>query len=71
MKIGDVIRMTHFADTSPGLITHWKAEKGQVFLAVLIGTEPKDGTALLDIGKAIRALGCVPGEQLAKQRPDL
>ena len=44
MKPGDVVRLTHFVHHEPSLQTTWKAPKGKVFLAVLIGVENKDGS---------------------------
>ena len=57
MNNGDVIRLTHFQDYRPSLITNWKAPKDKVFLAVLIGVENKDGNDPLDPMKALQDLG--------------
>ena len=44
MRPGDVVRLTHFVHYEPSLQSTWKAPKGKVFLAVLIGVENKDGS---------------------------
>ena len=68
---GDVIRMTHYEHRQGDVRMGFSAPKGKVVLAVLIGHEPKDGSAPLEVGKALRALGWIPGPELAEARPDL
>ena len=60
MKTGDVIRLTHFANYSPGWISHWKAPKKQVFVAVILGVENKDGTEPLNVIDAFSMMGWQP-----------
>ena len=57
MKPGDVVRLTHFMHYEPSLQTHWKAPKGKVFLAVLIGVENKDGSDPVDPLDLMEQLG--------------
>ena len=60
---GDIIRLTsvknNFAPTgNMGLIsTSFKAPKGKVFVAVLLGVEPKDGSAPLDLDGVLDRMG--------------
>ena len=63
MKTGDVIRLTHFANYCPGLITHWKAPKKQVFVAVILGVEAKDGTEPLNVIDAFSHMGWQPNPE--------
>jgi len=57
MKPGDVVRLTHFVHHEPTLQTTWKAPKGKVFLAVLIGVENKDGSEPADPVERLKLLG--------------
>lgn len=57
MKPGDVIRTTYFQHHDSRMITSWKAEKGKVFVLILLGTEDKDGPEILDPLDALRDLG--------------
>jgi len=54
---GDCIRLTHFSKVMRGTTAMFKAPKGHVFVAVFLGTEPKQGTPPLDIMVTLEALG--------------
>ena len=74
MHDGEVIRITNFRnyfvpgrDTETGkevglVSVGYKAEKGQVFVAVLLGVEPKDGSAPLDLEATLNSFGWVRKE---------
>ena len=57
MKPGDVIRLTHFVHHNPNMQMTYKAPKGKVFLAVLIGVENKDGSDPADPLDLLKLLG--------------
>ena len=57
MKPGDVIRLTHFVHYNPNMQMTYKAPKGKVFLAVLIGVENKDGSDPADPLELLKLLG--------------
>lgn len=61
---GDVIRLTNFRTHFPGkgkevglLSVGYKAPKNTVFVAVLMGVEPKDGSLDLDLDATMNRLG--------------
>ena len=61
--IGEVIRLTNFTTHNPPpdplMSVSYKAPKKQVFVAVLLGVEPKDGSAPLDIDEIMDKMGWV------------
>ena len=61
MKTGDLLRLRNFSYyTESGSRLDYTAPKGEVFIAVLLGTENKDGTNRLDHLEVFKQLGYVP-----------
>lgn len=70
MKPGDVIRLTHFVHYNPNVQMTYKAPKGKVFLAVLIGAENKDGSDPADPLELLKLLGWeMQGEPESPDKP--
>ena len=63
LHFGDVLRLTSLNNQfvpgkKEGLVSvSYKAPKGRVFVAVLLGEEAKDGSAPLDLDAAMERLG--------------
>jgi hypothetical protein len=71
LSTGSVIRLTNFNNTYPqpskgkkvGLLSvSYKAPKDQVFVAVLLGIEPKSGDPALDLDAVMERMGWVRKE---------
>lgn len=64
MKVGDTVRMTHFTHHEPLKQIGYKAPTDEVFVFILVGTEPKEPAAdeLLDPEVALRTLGWEPAK---------
>ncbi len=56
-RVGHVIRLTHFTNHSPELQTTFKADKKKVFVCLLLGTEARDASSLLDCEKVLNEMG--------------
>jgi hypothetical protein len=56
-KPGDKLRLTNYTNHSPNLQVGIKAPKDQVFVAVLIGMEPRDGSQPLNVEEVMYAMG--------------
>ena len=65
MSTGDVLRLTSLRNNfvpdrkkEVGLLSvSFKAPKGEIFVAVFLGVEPKDGSAPLDIDAVMNMMG--------------
>ncbi len=65
MHVGDIVRMSairaryrYDGDKKPGVSeVNYSAPKGQFFVVLLLGTEPRDGSRPFDPNDALRALG--------------
>ena len=71
MQKGDVIRFTSIQErTDAPTLFGWKAPKGQQYVAVLLGVEPKDavGDAALDPIDALLSLGWTAPAELLELR---
>lgn len=65
MKTGDMIRMRNFSYyEEDGSRFDYTAPKGEVFIAVLLGTEKKDGTNPLDHKEIFEHLSYIPDPEL-------
>lgn len=63
MKAGEVIRFTSIRNREGGpadLVMGWKAPRGMEYVAILLGVEPKDGSADLDPGRGAGSNGLCP-----------
>jgi hypothetical protein len=70
LRDGDLLRLANFTNhVSPSLQVSFKAGKGRVFVAVLLGVEKKDQSEPLDVEAAMRRLGWVK-ERMTKVKPD-
>jgi hypothetical protein len=64
MKPGDVIRMKSIRSYQDGPVVRgystWKPPEGQIFVCLLLGTEPLDGSDPLDANKRLEEFGWKP-----------
>jgi hypothetical protein len=54
---GDCVRLSSLASVMQTITAHFSAGKGLVFVAVILGKEPKDGSQPLDLVRAMNELG--------------
>jgi hypothetical protein len=59
MEPGAVIRLTHFQHhhRAAQISATYKAPKGKVFVALVLGVEEKDGSQEFDPNRALESLG--------------
>jgi hypothetical protein len=60
--------MSSFTHVEPDIQLSFKAEKGKVFVLLLLGIEARDGSKPLDAVAVLDAMGWAPKQRLAKSR---
>lgn len=64
MKNGSVVNLASFTHHLPGMQYGYRAQKGQVFVAVILGTADKRDPGVFDAEQALRKLAWVPRDEL-------
>lgn len=68
MKNGSVVNLASFTHHLPGMQYGYRAQKGQVFVAVILGTADKRDPGVFDAERALRKLAWVPRDELDELR---
>ena len=68
VAIGDIIRVTSWTHPDGPLTTVDIRDKKLVVVVALLGYEPKDGSAPLDVKAAMRQLKWVPANKKLRKR---
>ena len=60
LQVGHILKLYNFEHHGPGAAFAYKTRRGRQFVALLLGTEARDGSHPLDPEEVLRSLGWTP-----------